>query len=84
MTYEIDYAAGEQAGFSSKTIIADRITIYVKLFVSAPTRYFSGDKAGVIHKEITKEELDVWIDILADDEAEVLEMQKKMSLGKKY
>jgi hypothetical protein len=84
MTYEIDYAAGEKAGFSSKLIIADRITIYVKLFSTQPTRFFSGDQNGVIHKEITKAELDVWLNILADNEAEVLEVQKKLTLGKKY
>lgn len=84
MTYEIDYASAELAGFSSKLIIADRITVYVKLFSSAPTRYFSGDPNGVIHKEITKTELDVWLNILADNEDEVLEINKKITFGKKY
>ncbi len=84
MTYEIDYAAGERAGCSSKLVIAERVTIYVKLFSSEPTRFFSGDQKGVIQKEITKAELDVWLNILADNEAEVLEVQKKLTLGKKY
>jgi hypothetical protein len=84
MVYEIDPAGAEKGGFSCKMIIADRITIYVKHFSSKPTRYFSGDKDGVIQKEITKAELDVWLNILADTDSEVTEMQQKLSLGKKF
>ena len=59
MTYEIDYDAAERAGFSSKIMIADRVTFYTKLFASGPTRYFSADQKGNVDKEITKTELDV-------------------------
>ncbi len=83
MGYEVDYTAGEKAGCSSKIVIADRI-FYVKLFSDKPSRYFSGDQQGVIQKEISKAEFDLWIGILADDEAQATEAQKKLSLGRKY
>jgi hypothetical protein len=81
--YEIDYAGGEQVGCSSKIVIADRI-FYVKLFSAAASRFFSGDQQGVIQKEISKAEFELWINILADSEADVGDIQKKLSLGKKY
>lgn len=83
MVYEVDYGAGEQAGCSSKIVIADRI-FYVKLFSSGPARFFSGDQQGVIQKEISKAEFELWINILADSEADVSTIQKKLGLGKKY
>ncbi|MGD0071903.1 MAG: hypothetical protein ABSB71_10140 [Candidatus Bathyarchaeia archaeon] len=83
MGYEIDYAAGERAGCSSKLVIADRI-FYVKVFASEPSRFFSGDQKGVIQKEISKAEFELWVNILADNEAEAQEVQKKLGLGKKY
>lgn len=83
MGYEIDYAAGERAGCSSKLVIADRI-FYVKVFSSEPSRFFSGDQKGVIQKEISKAEFDMWVNILADNEADALDIQKKLGLGKKY
>ena len=83
MGYEIDYAGGEQVGCSSKIVIADRI-FYVKLFSVEPSRFFSGDQQGVIQKEISKAEFELWINILADNEADVDVIQKKLSLGKKY
>ncbi len=83
MGYEIDYTAGERVGCSSKIVIADRI-FYVKLFSSEPSRFFSGDQQGVIQKEISKAEFELWINILADNEADADAIQKKLSLGKKY
>jgi hypothetical protein len=83
MGYEIDYAAGERAGCSSKLVIADRI-FYVKVFSSEPSRFFSGDQKGVIQKEISKAEFDLWVNILADNEVDALDIQKKLCLGKKY
>ncbi len=83
MGYEIDYAAGEQAGCSSELIVADRI-FYVKHFTAGPPRFFSGDQKGIIQKEISKAEFDLWVNILADTESEAQEVQKKLSLGKKY
>jgi len=81
--YEIDYATGEQVGCSSKIVIADRI-FYVKLFSSEPSRFFSGDQQGVIQKEISKAEFELWINILADTEADAGDIQKRLCLGKKY
>ena len=83
MGFEIDYNAAERAGCSSKLVIADRI-FYVKLFSSEPSRFFSGDQKGVIQKEISKAEFELWLNILADNEIEVSDIQKKLCLGKKY
>ena len=83
MANEVDYGSGEQAGCSSKLVIADRI-FYVKHFAAGPSRFFSGDQKGVIQKEISKAEFELWLNILADNEADVAEIQKKLSLGKKY
>jgi hypothetical protein len=83
MGYEIDFAAGERAGCSSKLVIADRI-FYIKVFSSEPSRFFSGDQKGVIQKEISKAEFELWVNILADNEADALDIQKKLGLGKKY
>jgi len=81
--YEIDYSGGEQVSCSSKIVIADRI-FYVKLFALEPTRFFSGDQQGVIQKEISKAEFELWINILADSDADVGVIQKRLSSGKKY
>lgn len=83
MGYEVDYSAGERAGCSSKLVIADRI-FYVKHFATNPSRFFSGDQKGIIQKEISKAEFELWLSILADSEAEAAEIQKKICLGKKY
>jgi len=83
MGYEIDYDAAEREGCSSKILIADRI-FYVKLFSSGVPRFFSGDQKGVIQKEISKSEFELWLNILADNETEALDIQKKLCLGKKY
>lgn len=83
MGNEIDYAGGELVGCSSKIVIADRI-FYVKLFSSEPSRFFSGDQQGVIQKEISKAEFDLWINILADSDADADVIHKKLGSGKKY
>jgi len=83
MGYNVDYAAGERAGCSSKITIADRI-FYVKLFSSLSSRFFSGDQKGVIQKEISKAEFELWINILADSEVDAVEIGQKLSIGKKY
>jgi hypothetical protein len=83
MGFEIDYIAAERLACSSRLVIADRI-FYVKLFFSEASRFFSGDQKGVIQKEISKAEFDLWLNILADNEIEVLDIQKKLGLGKKY
>ncbi len=83
MPYEVNYCAGEKAGCSSKITIADRI-FYVKLFSTGSSRFFSGDQKGVIQKEISKAEFELWINILADSEADVAEIGKKLADGKKY
>lgn len=83
MGYEINYEEGEIVGCSSKIIIADRI-FYVKLFSSEVSKFFSGDQQGVIQKEISKAEFELWINILADKQADVDEIQKKLASGKNY
>jgi hypothetical protein len=83
MGHEIDYDAAERAGCSSRIVIADRI-FYVRLFFSGPSRFFSGDQKGVIQKEISKAEFELWLNILADNENEALDIQQKLCLGKKY
>ncbi len=83
MGYEVDYEAGEKAGCSSKITIADRI-FYVKLFSNRPSRFYSGDQKGVIQKEISKVEFELWVNILADSEVERVQALQKLSLGKKY
>jgi len=83
MGYEIDYVEGERVGCSSKINIADRI-FYIKHFNSESSRFFAGDQQGVIQKEISKAEFELWINILADNESDVNAIQKKLGLGKKY
>jgi hypothetical protein len=81
--YEIDTVEGERIGCSSKITIADRI-FYTKLFTSNRSRFFSGDQQGVIQKEISKAEFELWLNILADNEIQAAEIQKKLATGKKY
>ncbi len=83
MVYEVDYSGGERVGCSSKLVIADRI-FYVKLFSSGKPQFFSGDQQGIIQKEISGAEFELWLNVLADDEADVAEIQRKLNLGKKY
>jgi hypothetical protein len=83
MGYEIDYVAGEQVGCSSKIVIADRI-FYVKLFSRGSSRFFSGDQQGVIQKEISEAEFNLWVNILADRQEDVGTIQEKLAVGKKY
>lgn len=83
MGYKIDYSSGEQAACSSKLTIADRI-FYVKLFAAEPARFFSGDQQSIIQKEISKTEFELWVNILADSEADAAEIKEKLGLGKKY
>ena len=84
MVYEVDYVKGEKEGCSSKLTIERRI-FYVKLFESSAesAKYYAGDKNGIF-KEISKMEFDLWLRILADKDAEVEDIRKKTSLGKKY
>lgn len=84
MGYEVDYAEGEKEGCSSKLTIENRI-FYFKLFES-PTetvKYFAGDQDGIL-KEISKNEFELWLRILADNEADIENIKKKISLGKRY
>ncbi len=82
MAYEIDYAAGERMGCSSKIVLADRI-FYVKLYINGSSKFYSGDQQGVIQKEISATEFELWINVLAD-EGDVDEINNKLALGKKY
>lgn len=83
MVYEINYVEGEKAGCSSRIIIADRM-FYVKLFANSSSRFFSGDQKGAIQKEISKAEFELWLNILADNEAESIEIRRKLCGGKKF
>ena len=83
MGYKIDYSEGEKAGCSSQIVIADRI-FYVKLFADKTSRYFSGDQQGVIQKEISKNEFELWLNVLADSETDLAEIQRNLASGKKY
>lgn len=83
MGHQIDNSAGEKAGCSSQITIADRI-FYTKLFSNSPSRYFSADQQGVIEKEISRAEFELWIGILAENDFDVTEILKKLSQGKKY
>jgi len=84
MAHEVDYAAAETRGCSSKLTIENRI-FYVKLFASSNQPiYFAGDQKGIITKEISAAEFDFWLGTLADDEEETKQVRKKLSSGKKY
>jgi hypothetical protein len=83
MGYEIDYPSGERVGCSAKIVIADRI-FYIKHFSAHSSRFFSGDQQGIVQKEISRVEFDLWIKVLADSEEDVIQIQKKLSSGKKY
>ncbi len=83
MTYQISYPAGEKAGCSTQINIADRI-FYVKLFAASATRCFSADQKGNIEKEISKDEFEMWMGILADSETEAAQVLKQLYAGKKY
>ena len=84
MSYELDYAEGEKEGCSSKLTIEHKI-FYIKLFESPSesVRYFAGDQNGIF-KEISKKEFELWLRILADNEADIEDIKKKISQGKKY
>jgi hypothetical protein len=84
MNYEVDYVEGEKEGCSSKLTIEHRI-FYFKLFESPtePLKYFAGDQDGIL-KEVSKNEFELWLRILADNKAEIEDIKKKISLGKKY
>jgi hypothetical protein len=85
MGYEVDYAAAEEKGCSSRLTIADRI-FYVKLFQPSQqqARYFAGDQRGVITKEISRNEFDFWLRTLADKKTDFEDIAKKIGQGKKY
>jgi hypothetical protein len=84
MGYEVDYAEGEKEGCSSKLTIEHRI-FYFKLFESpaGSMRYFAGDQNGIL-KEISKKEFELWLRILAENEADIEDIKEKISAGKKY
>jgi hypothetical protein len=84
MVYEVDYAEGEKERCSSKLTIG-HIIVYVKLFKMPPelVKYYAGDQHGIF-KEITKAELDFWLKVFAENEQEIEDINRKISLGKKY
>ena len=85
MVYEVDYIAGERQSCSSKLSIDDRI-FYVKLFASPANsnKYFSADQKGIVEKEISRTEFELWLNILTDKDEDVKDILGKISLGKKH
>ena len=85
MVHEVDYAAAETKGCSSKLAIENKI-FYVRLLESCmqPTRYFVSDQKGIIIKEISPNEFDFWVETLSDKEEEIEQIKKELNLGKKY
>ena len=85
MGYEVDYANAEKKGCSSKLTIENRI-FYVKLFESPAdlARYYAGGQDGAIIKEISKKEFSFWLEVLANTESDIKDIEKKISSGKKY
>ena len=85
MGYEVDYANAEKKGCSSKLTIENRI-FYVKLFESPVqlAKYYAGAQDGAIIKEISRKEFNFWLEVLADTESDIKDMEKKTSSGKKY
>ena len=85
MPFEVDYASAEKEGCSSKIVLDDRI-FYVRLLSSpaGEAKYFSGEQDGSLQKEISKAEFELWVNILADNEADVKAILEKVCLGKKY
>ena len=85
MVYEVDYIAGERQSCSSKLSIDDRI-FYVKLFASPANsaKYFSADQKGIVEKEISRAEFELWLNILTEKDEDVKDILAKISLGQKY
>ena len=85
MGYEVDYANAEKKGCSSKLTIENRI-FYVKLFESPAemARYYVGAQDGAIIKEISKKEFNFWLEVLANPESDIKDIENKISSGKKY
>jgi hypothetical protein len=86
MTYEIDYVTAEKEGYSSKIILDGDRVFYVKLlsFPENGAKYFSADIQGNLQKEISKTEFELWVNILADNDADVKVILEKLTQGKKY
>ena len=85
MAYEVDYVEGEKEGCSSKLTIENKI-FYIKLFESPAesAKYYAGDQNGIIFKEISKTEFDLWLRILAGKAADIEDIRTKINSGKKY
>ncbi|MDR2204378.1 MAG: hypothetical protein LBE76_08855 [Nitrososphaerota archaeon] len=85
MTFELDYTSAESENCSSKIVFDDRI-FYVKLLSSpiGAAKYFSADKNGHLQKEISKAEFELWVTILADNDADIKVILEKITQGKKY
>lgn len=85
MVYKVDYEAAEKHNCSTKIEIDDRV-FYVKLFTLSENsaKFFSAEQDGNLQKEISKAEFELWLNILAEDEIEVKDILKKLSMGKKY
>ena len=85
MGYEVDYLKAEKKGCSSKLTVENRV-FYVKLFESPAqlARYYAAGQDGAIIKEISKKEFNFWLEVLADTESDIKDIENKISSGKKY
>jgi hypothetical protein len=85
MGFEVNCQEGEREGFSCKLYVADRM-FYIKNFANpaAKTQFFSCNTAGIIEKEISKTEFELWLNILADSNQEINQIQKSISSTKKF
>lgn len=85
MVYEVDYAAAETRGCSSKLTIENKI-FYVRLLDSCtkPARFFAGDQKGIITKEISQNEFDFWLKTLVSRQEEIDQIRRKLDSGRRY
>ena len=86
MVYEIDYRAGEQVGLFLQNCYSRPNLLCKTLLTSAgQARFFSGDQQGIIQKEISRAfEFELWINDLADSDADISTIRSKLSVGKNY
>ncbi len=85
MAHEVEYAAAETKGCSSRLTIGGKI-FFARLPESSnqSTRYFAGDQKGIITKEISRIEFDFWLNTLAENGEEIDLIRRELSEGRKY
>jgi hypothetical protein len=83
--YTLDCQAGESEGFSCRLLVADR-TFYIKFFANPAkaSQYVSCNQDGMMEKDISQTEFELWLNILADSAEEIGEIQSKLKTAKKF